>query len=177
MHFCRRTEHLAHTSRATPQFQRACIPVSASNLHTSHLLSCIIFLCTKFTRVGSILQHARLPKTLILFGNFSFHRTFHTAPPTAPLEHSAQSVSLCNCRATWYPDLTVYSPDLVKVQTIESKTILLLSGTCSIASPSCRLKCCIINSLAHHLVSGSIRSATMRSSSTIWAGCKTLLVG
>ena len=109
--------------------------------------------------------------------HFSFHRVFQMIPPTTPLEHFAHSASLCNCYATWYPNRTVYSPDLLEVQNRELGICLLLKGTRRMASASSLLKLCRIKPLSHRLVSGSMMLATIKSLSTLWVGCSTLLEG
>ena len=99
--------------------------------------------------------------------HFSFHRVFQMIPPTTPLEHFAHSASLCNCYATWYPNRTIYSPDLLEVQNRELGICLLLKGTRRMASASSLLKLCRIKPLSHRLVSGSMMSATIKSLSTL----------
>ena len=159
-HFCKRAEHPAHTSYATPQFQSAWITVSGSVLQASQRLTCIIRFWAKFTRVGNTLRQARHPKTLILLGTFSFHKVFHIGPPTTPVEHSTQSDSFDSWRATRYPELTEYSPDLLGIQSKESEIYLRLRGTRNIASASSRWKFWKIKPLSHHLNSVSINSET-----------------
>ena len=135
-HFCSLTEQPSQMSCATPQFHSAWILVSGSVLHASHRLSAIIRFLDKFARVGRMRLQAQQPKTFILFGNFSFHKVFHTSLPTAPLEHSAQFNSLHAFCASRYPDLTEYSPNFSPLHTKVSGISLKLKGTRNMASAS-----------------------------------------
>lgn len=175
--FCNRTEQSAQISCATPQFHRAWTSVFGLVLQASHLLSSFILFLVRFTRIDEMLQQARQSKTLILVGTFSPHSTFHTLPPTAPLEHSVQSSSFINLHATWYPVLTEYSPNFSASQNSVSRVYLQLRGTRIMALASSRWKLLKINSLSHHLETGSISSATLIPSSIFYTGSNTLFVG
>lgn len=137
---------------------------------------CMIRFCARFVQVGRMLWQARQPKTLILFGTFSFHKVFHTLPPNTPLELSEHFSSFAICLATLFPDLTEYSPFLLWSQNIEFGMYLWLSGTHKIASASSWLKFCRVKPLFHHYESESISLKTIISSSIFNNGCRNLFV-
>ena len=124
-----------------------------------------------------MLQQARQPNTFILFGTFSFQRVFHTPPPTAPFEHSTQSFSLDNLRATWYLVRTEYLPDFSASQISVSEVYLWLRGMHNIGSASSLLKLRKTRPLSHPLEISYISSTTLIPSSIFWTWCSTLFVG